>query len=127
MARLYIEFWHKSLLDAEWEKALMDVDIIVAPYAAERYRYHWSAMLFTAIGYYKPILQSPEMNPEVLEEFKVGEAVQLDNIQAFSIQLERFVNEFRHRSEEYKTGLVGANQKYSQSNLIRGIIDTIKT
>ena len=122
-----IEFWHKSLLDAEWEKALMDVDIIVAPYAAERYRYHWSAMLFTAIGYYKPILQSPEMNPEVLEEFKVGEAVQLDNIQAFSIQLERFVNEFRHRSEEYKTGLVGANQKYSQSNLIRGIIDTIKT
>ena len=49
-----IEFWHKNLIGLEWQNALMSVDVIIMPYAAERYRYHWSAMLFTAIGFYKP-------------------------------------------------------------------------
>ena len=99
-----ISFMHKNLLGLEWQKALMDCDVLLLPYGAERYRYQPSAMLFTAIGYFKPVLQSPEMNPEILAEFKIGEAVQLDSVTTFSQQLEQFVNTFKERAEQYKAG-----------------------
>ena len=117
-----IEFWHKNLIGEEWQKALLGVDVIIAPYAAERYRYHWSAMSFTAIGFYKPILQSPEMNPEVLENFNVGEAVALDSVERFTRQLEEFVNSYPEKHEQYKAGLVAANEAYSHENLIKAIL-----
>lgn len=117
-----ISFLHKNLLGIEWQKALMDCDVILMPYGAERYRYQPSAMLFTGIGYFKPVLQSPEMSPEVLQEFSIGEAVKLDSIKVFTSQLENFVNTFQDKSEEYKIGLIGANKKYGQDVLIRTVI-----
>lgn len=117
-----IKFLHKNLLGIEWQRELMNCDAILMPYGAERYRYQPSAMLFTAIGYFKPVLQSPEMSPEVLEEFNIGEAVKLDTVEVFSKQLENFVNNFKNKSIEYKQGLLGANEKYSQKNLVQNII-----
>lgn len=117
-----IKFLHKNLLGIDWQKALMEQDVILMPYGAERYRYQPSAMLFTGIGYFKPVLQSPEMSPEVLNEFKIGEAVKLDNIEIFSKQLENFVNSFNEKADEYKAGLIGANDKYSQENLVKNIL-----
>lgn len=117
-----IEFWHKNLIGEEWQKALLGVDVIIAPYAAERYRYHWSAMLFTAIGFYKPILQSPEMNPEVLQAYNIGEAVALDSVAAFTEQLEEFVNSYPEKHGQYKQGLIEANEAYSHENLIKNIV-----
>lgn len=73
----------------------MNIDVMLLPYGAERYRYQPSAMLFTAIGYYKPVLQSPEMNPEILQEFDVGEAVKLDSVDVFSKQLENSSTNFQ--------------------------------
>ena len=96
------------------------------PYGAERYRYQPSAMLFTGIGYFKPVLQSPEMSPEVLNEFKIGEAVKLDNVDIFSKQIENFVNSFYDKADEYKEGLIGANEKYSQKNLVKNILEILK-
>lgn len=120
-----IKFLHKNLIGIEWQRELMNCDTILMPYGAERYRYQPSAMLFTAIGYFKPVLQSPEMSPEVLEEFKVGEAVKLDSIEIFSKQLEEFVNDFSNKAKEFKEGLLGANEKYSQQNLIKNIIKVL--
>ena len=117
-----IKFLHKNLLGLEWQERLMDCDVILMPYGAERYRYQPSAMLFTGIGYFKPVLQSPEMSPEVLEEFKVGEAVKLDSVDVFAKQLEEFVNSFQSKSEVYREGLIGANEKYSQMNLVKNIV-----
>ena len=117
-----ISFLHKNLLGIEWQKELMDCDVILMPYGAERYRYQPSAMLFTGIGYFKPVLQSPEMSPEVLEEFNIGEAVQLDSVETFSKQLEAFVNTFKENAEQYKAGLIGANEKYGQDKLIQRIV-----
>ena len=121
-----ISFMHKNLLGLEWQKALMDCDVLLLPYGAERYRYQPSAMLFTAIGYFKPVLQSPEMNPEILAEFKIGEAVKLDSVATFSQQLEQFVNTFKERAEQYKAGLIGANEKYSQANLLKTIVKILQ-
>lgn len=117
-----IKFLHKNLIGIEWQRELMNCDTILMPYGAERYRYQPSAMLFTAIGYFKPVLQSPEMSPEVLEEFNIGEAVKLDTVEVFSKQIENFVNYFKDKSIEYKQGLLGANEKYSQKNLVQNII-----
>lgn len=117
-----IEFWHKNLINEAWQKALLGVDVIIAPYAAERYRYHWSAMLYTAIGFYKPILQSPEMNPEVLAKYHVGEAVAMESVDAFRKQLEQFVNSFQENLPEYRAALAKANVEYGHENLIRNIL-----
>lgn len=118
-----IEFWHKNLIGPVWEQSLLGVDVIIAPYAAERYRYHWSAMLFNAIGFYKPILQSPEMNPEVLASYKVGEALDLTNEGMFISQLEHFVNTFAKEKASYEEGLLAANRAYSHEKLIQNILD----
>lgn len=117
-----IEFWHKNLIGPDWEQALLSVDAILAPYGAERYRYHWSAMLFNAIGYYKPILQSPEINPEVVSTYDIGEVVDLTSEDVFAKQLELFVNGFKDRLPFYEKGLQAANEAYSQSELIHHIV-----
>jgi glycosyltransferase involved in cell wall biosynthesis len=120
-----ISFVHKNLLGIEWQKALMDIDVLLLPYGAERYRYQPSAMLFTAIGYFKPVLQSPEMNPEILSEFSIGEAVRLDSVSVFSKQLESFVNTFQEKASQYRIGLSGANEKYGQDKLIHRLIEIL--
>lgn len=117
-----IYFLHKNLLGIEWQQEIMNIDAMLLPYGAERYRYQPSAMLFTAIGYYKPVLQSPEMNPEILQEFNIGEAVKLDSVDVFSKQLEKFVNEFPEKQESYRQGLIKANEKYGQDKLIQCIV-----
>ena len=117
-----ITFWHKNLLGVEWEKALLGVDVVILPYAAERYRYHWSAMLFTAIGFYKPVLISPEINPEVLAEYKIGSAVQVENEEVFARQLKEFVDLYEAKLEIYNEDLLRANNAYSHEALIRNIL-----
>lgn len=121
-----MSFLHKNLLGIEWQQALMESDVLLLPYGASRYRYQPSAMLFTSIGYYKPVLQSPEMNPEILKEFTIGEAVDLSSKEAFGKQLEKFVNNFNSNKELYRVGLIGANQKYSQANLIKQICSILE-
>ena len=117
-----IEFWHKNLIGMEWQKALLSVDAIMMPYAAERYRYHWGAMLFTAIGFYKPFLSSPELNPEVLEKYKIGMAVDLSTVDAFAKQLEKFVEDLVKNAALYRRDLDAANEEYSHERLVKNIL-----
>ena len=117
-----ITFWHKNLIGLEWQKALLSVDAIMMPYAAERYRYHWGAMLFTAIGFYKPVLASPELNPEVLEKYKIGMAVDLRSVESFTKQLEQFVDDLVKNASLYRKNLELANSEYSHEKLIHNIL-----
>lgn len=117
-----IEFIEKRLIGIEWEKALNEVDVLMVLYAAERYRYHWGGLMFTALGYYKPVVQSPEINPEILQEFKVGMVADLSSVEAFSKQLENFVNTYEDSRLEYRDALAAANLKYNQEKLIQNIL-----
>lgn len=117
-----VKFWHKNLIGKDWQQALLDVDVILMPYAAQRYLYHWGAMLFTAIGYYKPVLQSPELNPEVLAKYDIGEAVKLDDIETFSKQLENFVNDFKDNAQKYQENLVKANEAFSPERFVEKLL-----
>ena len=62
-----LSFLHKGLIGAEWQRAILGVDALLMPYSAPRYRYHWGGMLFTAIGFGKPVVASDDMNPEVFD------------------------------------------------------------
>ena len=117
-----VRFWHKNLIGAEWEQALLDVDVILMPYAAERYRYQTSAMLFTALGFNKPVLLSPEINPEVLHNYQVGEAVRLDSPSTFANQLSAFVNDFAVNARKYEYNLEKANVAYSPESFVKNIL-----
>ena len=117
-----ITFWHKNLIGLEWQKALLSVDAIMMPYAAERYRYHWGAMLFTAIGFYKPVLISPELNPEVLAKYKIGMAVDLSTVDNFAKQLESFITDLVKNKSTYEADLQEANVEYSHEALIKNIL-----
>ncbi|MCI1823743.1 MAG: glycosyltransferase [Megasphaera sp.] len=117
-----ITFLHKNLIGIEWEKALLNVDAIMVPYAAERYRYHWGAMLFTAIGFYKPILSSPELNPEVLKKYKIGMAVDTSSVKNFARQLEIFIDDLVQNPDGYKINFDAANAEYSHEALIHNIL-----
>lgn len=118
-----IKFIHASLIGKDWDAALMSVDALLLPYGAERYRYHWAAMLFTAIGFQKPVLISPEINPEVLEQYSIGEVLNLDNVNSIGQGIQRFVENLQHNKEQYNQGLMNANEDYSHRALIQSIIN----
>ena len=118
-----IQFIHASLIGKDWDRALLSVDALLLPYGAERYRYHWAAMLFTAIGFYKPVLISPEINPEVLEQYSIGEVLNLDNVNSIGQGIQRFVENLQYNKEQYNQGLMNANEDYSHRALIQSIIN----
>lgn len=118
-----IQFIHASLIGKDWDRALLSVDALLLPYGAERYRYHWAAMLFTAIGFQKPVLISPEINPEVLEQYSIGEVLNLDSVNSIGQGIQRFVENLKHNKEQYNQGLIHANEDYSHRALIQSIIN----
>lgn len=118
-----IKFIHASLIGKDWDRALLSVDALLLPYGAERYRYHWAAMLFTAIGFHKPVLISPEINPEVLEQYSIGEVLNLDDVNTITQGISKFVRNLQHNKEIYNQGLVNANKDYSHYALIDSIIN----
>ena len=117
-----IQFIHASLIGKDWDRVLLSVDALLLPYGAERYRYHWAAMLFTAIGFNKPVLISPEINPEVLEQYSIGEVLNLDSVNSIGQGIQRFVENLQHNKEQYNQGLIHANEDYSHRALIQSII-----
>ena len=118
-----IQFIHASLIGKDWDRALLSVDALLLPYGAERYRYHWAAMLFTAIGFNKPVLISPEINPEVLEQYSIGEVLNLDSVNSIGQGIQTFVDNLQHNKEQYNQGLMNANEDYSHRVLIQSIIN----
>ncbi|EKU70893.1 glycosyltransferase [Selenomonas sp. F0473] len=112
-----IEFLHRGLIGAEWQRAIADVDVLLMPYSAPRYRYHWGAMLFTAIGFQKPVLTSDDMNPEVFAEFEIGRTFRSGDMKALGKCLERFINEYDVNAPGYHAALARAAERYSPKTL----------
>ena len=118
-----LEFMHKGLIGADWQRAILNVDALLMPYSAPRYRYHWSAMLFTAIGFKKPVIASNEINPEVLDKFRVGEIFKSGNMNALDVALKNFIDNFDENVLMYKKNLDAAAEIFSPANFARRLID----
>ena len=117
-----IQFLHKNLIGKEWDEQLINVDALLLPYGAERYRYQCSAILFTAIGFNKPVLVSEEINPEVLENYHIGQTLDLTSKKTIIKGLEEFVHVMNHQPEVFEEGLKKANDVYSHKRLVEEVL-----
>ena len=122
-----ISFLHKGLIGADWQRAIAGIDALLMPYSAPRYKYHWGGMLFTAIGFQKPVIASDDMNPEVFEMFKIGETFKSGNLDELGNVLEKFINDFDNNVEKYSQGLKLASEAFSPANFIINIEKIIGT
>ena len=111
-----ITFLHRGLIGAEWQRAIADVDALLLPYSAPRYRYHWGAMLFTAIGFQKPVLTSDDMNPEVFSAYSIGETFASGDMTELGSALERFINEYDSRASQWHNALTAAARHYAPAH-----------
>ena len=114
-----IAFLHKGLIGKEWQQAIAGIDVLLMPYSAPRYRYHWGGMLFTAIGYQKPVIASDDMNPEVFAAFNIGRCFKSGDMQALHEVLEDFINTYEVKQTEYQSELARAGKEYSPEAFAR--------
>ena len=114
-----LSFLHKGLIGAEWQQAILNVDALLMPYSATRYLYHWGGMLFTAIGFGKPVVASNDMNPEVFKLYRVGETFQSGDLNELSRVLETFINDFDKNFPIYEKNLQAAGEDFSPVNFAR--------
>lgn len=117
-----IEFLHKPLIGIEWQKGIDSIDALIMPYSTARYRYHTSAMLSTAIGFNKAVVIDANVNPEVLQEYKIGSSFRSGDMEDLKKTLEDFVNNIDQRKAVYSDELIRANQDFASSKLVEGIV-----
>ena len=122
-----ITFRHEGLIGADWQRAIADVDALLMPYSAPRYRYHWGGMLFTAIGFQKPVVASDDMNPEVFDRFRIGETFSSGNTVELGRVLETFINDFDRNFDQYRQALRAASDEYSPQNFARRLQNIIQS
>lgn len=121
-----LSFLHKGLIGAEWQRAIMNVDALLMPYSSPRYRYHWGGMLFTAIGFGKPVVASNDMNPEVFKLYRVGETFESGNLDDLARVLESFINDFDKNFSTYEQNLRAAGEDFSPVNFARRLEKIIR-
>lgn len=121
-----LSFLHKGLIGSEWQRAIMNVDALLMPYSSPRYRYHWGGMLFTAIGFGKPVVASNDMNPEVFKLYRVGETFESGNLDDLARVLESFINDFDKNFPTYKKDLRAAGEDFSPVNFARRLEKIIR-
>jgi hypothetical protein len=82
-------------------------------------------MLFTAIGFQKPVLTSDDMNPEVFAEYPIGETFASGDMTALRSALETFINEYDVRAPHWHKALADAARAYAPSRFATHIVEII--
>ncbi len=114
-----LQFIHRGLIGRDWQKAIAGIDALLMPYSSPRYKYHWGGMLFTAIGFGKPVIASNDMNPEVFKMFKIGETFESGDLDGLAKVLEKFINNFDENAETYAENLKAAGETFSPKNFVK--------
>lgn len=118
-----VEFIPKALLGNDWASALISVDAVVLPYAEKWHSHKWSAMLFNALGFRKPVFISKDINPELLKRYPCGMSFPLDDASTLQRQLEDFVNSFEKRLPSYSEALDKINKDFSPNSFIQRVLN----
>lgn len=113
------EFTDRRFYGKEWQEAISNVDVILAPYSSIHYYYTYSAMCFNALGFKKPVILAPNVNPTVIEKFKVGLTLNFDDETVLKADLEKFINNFKEDYPTYLSEINKAAQVYNYSNFTR--------
>ena len=117
-----LSFLHKALVGIDWQKAIAGVDALVMPYSATRYLYHWSAMLFNALGYLKPVIANSMINPQIAKEYSIGSFFAENTPAAMQSAIQDFVNSYYDRLAGYKSELARAYLDYSPSGFAQALV-----
>lgn len=120
-----IEFLHKGLFGKSWQEAIAAIDVLLMPYAAPRYRYHWGGMLFTAIGFKKPVIMSSDINPEVMEKYHIGMTYDSNIPGDLQKTIETFINSYQDNAVAYACELARAYRDYHPNVFAQQIVDII--
>ena len=108
-----------SLIGKEWQQAIINVDALLLPYSAPRFKYHWGGMLFTALGYEKPVVISDDMNPEIFTNYNIGETFKSGDLNSLTSTLENFINNFDKNFSIYQRSLRTLNEKFAPINFAK--------
>ena len=79
-------------------------------------------MLFTAIGFQKPVLTSDDMNPDVFERFPIGITFRSGDTAALRAALETFINAYDVCTPQWQTALRRAAQEYAPARFAAQIV-----
>lgn len=116
-----LTFLTRSFAGADWQEALLNLDALLLPYDSERFKWHWSGMLFNAIGFSRPVLAAKTINPEVWERFPIGETFSPGDSADFARVLEDFVDNFDANAAKYSQALAAALEYYHPRRLAKSI------
>lgn len=122
-----IEFLHKGLFGIEWQNAINDIDVLLMPYASERYLYHWAGMLFTALGFRKTVVASSVINPEVFKQYQIGATFSNEKPDDLKLVLEKFVNTYFDKLELYDKELSRAYVDFNPSSFVQQVVNIIQS
>lgn len=117
-----LEFRHRGLTGAEWQQTVADMDALLMPYSAPRYRYHWGGMLFTALGSEKPVVASDDLNPEVWQHYKIGLTFKSGDLRDLGDCLKNFVDSFDAKAVLYSRELARAARDFAPANLADSLL-----
>ncbi|MBR5913769.1 MAG: glycosyltransferase [Selenomonadaceae bacterium] len=122
-----LTFIHKGLIGAEWQQAIMDADALLMPYSSPRYKYTLSGMLFTAIGFKKPVIASNDIHPELWQKFKIGETFESGNLHGLDKALKILIDDFDENISTYEKNLDEAAEIFSPQNFARNLLKLIQS
>ena len=115
-------FTKAYLRDESWQKALDDSDVILAPYNSKQYLYTYSAMCFNALGFKKPVIISDSVNPQLLDEYKVGIKLDFKDYEETKDKVVKFINNFKTDYPQYLSEINRAAEVYSFENVVKGLL-----
>jgi glycosyltransferase involved in cell wall biosynthesis len=116
-----IDFLHKGLVGRAWQEAILGVDALIMPYAAERFRYQPSAMLYTAIGYGKPVVVADNMHPQLFDQYKIGVQFAAGDDASLQQALRTFVDTYKEMKPVYERELARINADFGASRMAAGL------
>ncbi len=121
-----ITFLHKGLIGREWQEAILGVDALILPYAAERFRHQPSAMLYTAIGYHKPVVVADNMHPGIFARYEIGVQFAAGDNAALQAALKKFVSTYEEKYPVYRRELARINADFGPGKLVEDLVGLAK-
>lgn len=121
-----IRFFDKAVYGKEWHAVISQMDAIIIPYGASRFRYHGSGMLLTALGLFKPVVIADEVWPELLDTYQIGLRYSTGDIHALQESMECFVNQFYEQAELYLQQLTAANEEFSPQSMGQKLVELMQ-
>jgi glycosyltransferase involved in cell wall biosynthesis len=121
-----ISFLHKGLVGREWQEAILGVDALILPYAAERFRHQPSAMLYTAIGYHKPVVAADNMHPGIFARYEIGVQFTAGDNDALQAALKKFVTTYDEKYPVYRRELTRINADFGPGKMVEDLVELAK-